>query len=181
MGFANLHSTTEGFINMTSINLGTNSFFKSMTAEALLLEVITYMQDKELSISSNSTGKDFVQITYNLNNMTAVSSFTIPAIQSINDSGQVVTSGSDYLQGITFTPGEGGTFRSSGLSQYLLEIVTFLQIKEADLLINTQNENNIFSSYDADDKIFSGNITLPLTVSFDDLGRPVITAKEYLL
>jgi hypothetical protein len=166
---------------VTTINLGANSFFKSVTAEALLLEVITYIQDKELSLSSNSTNKDFVQITYNLNNMTAVGSFTIPAIQSINDAGQVVTSGSDYLQGITFTPGDGGTFKSTTLSQYFLEIVTYLQIKEADLLVNTQNENNIFSSYDADDKIFSGNITLPLTISFDDLGRPVITAKEYLL
>jgi hypothetical protein len=180
MGFNNLHSIGEGSY-MTSISLGANSSFKSVSGEALLLEVITYMQNKELSVASNSTGKDFVQITYNLNNMTAVGSFTIPAVQSINDAGQVVTSGSDYLQGITFTPGDGGTFKSVGLSQYLLEIVTFLQIKEADPLVNTQNENNIFSSYDADDKIFSGNILLPLIVSFDDLGHPVITAKEYLL
>jgi hypothetical protein len=166
---------------VTTINLGANSFFKSVTAEALLLEVITYIQNKELSLSSNSTNKDFVQVTYNLNNMTAVGSFTIPAIQSINDAGQVLTSGSDYLQGITFTPGDGGTFKSLSLSQYFLEIVTYLQIKEADLLLNPQNENNIFSSYDADDKIFSGTISLPLTISFDELGRPVITAKEYLL
>jgi hypothetical protein len=166
---------------MTTINLGANSFFKSVTAEALLLEVITYMQDKELNVTSNSASKDFVQITYNLNNMTAVGNFTIPAVQSINDAGQVVTSGSDYLQGITFTPGDGGTFKSVGLSQYFLEIVTFLQIKEADPLVNTQNENNIFSSYDADDKIFSGNIILPLIVSFDNTGKPVISAKEYLL
>jgi hypothetical protein len=166
---------------MTTINLGANGSFKSVKAEALLLEVITYIQDKELNVSSNSTNKDFVQITYNLNNMTAVGSFSIPAVQSINDAGQVVTSGSDYLQGIIFTPGDGGTFKSLSLSQYFLEIVTYLQIREADLTLNPQNENNIFSSYDADDKIFSGTITLPLTVSFDDLGQPVITAKEYLL
>jgi hypothetical protein len=166
---------------MAIITLSSGSTFKNSTAEGHLLEVITYLQNQELNIASNPTNKDFLQITYNLNNMIAIASFGIPAVQSINNAGQVVTSGSDYLQGITFTPGEGGTFKSTTLSQYFLEIVTFLQIKEADPLVNTQNENNIFSSYDADDKIFSGTVNLPLTVSFDDLGHPLITAKEYLL
>jgi len=167
--------------NMVAIIPGSNASFKSSTAEGLLLEVITYMQNKELNIASNSTNQDFVQISYNLNNMTAVGSFSIPTTQSINELGQIVATGKEYLQGITFSPGDSGTFKSSTLSQYFLEIVAFLQIFEDDPTKNTQSENNVFSNFDADDKKYSGTISLPLTVVIDDLGHPIIMAKEYLL
>ena len=166
---------------MVSIVVGAGSTFKSTSAEELLLEVITYLQNQELNISTNSLNKDLIKLSYSLDTMIATSSFSIPAIQSIDSSGQIIVSGSDYLQNITFTPGNSGTFKSLTLSQYFLEIVTFLQIKESNPSVNPQSENNIFSSYDADDKIFSGTISLPLIVSFDDFGHPVITAKEYLL
>jgi hypothetical protein len=166
---------------MAIIVAGGGSSFKSLTAEGLLLEVITYLQNQELNISTNSLNKDFVKLSYSLDSMNATGSFSIPAIQSIDSSGQIIVSGSNYLENIIFTPGDGGTFKSSTLSQYFLEIVTYLQIKESNPSTNPQSTNNIFSSYDADDKIFSGSITLPLTISFDDSGHPVITAKEYLL
>jgi hypothetical protein len=166
---------------MAIIVVGAGSSFKSSTAEGLLLEVITYLQNQEMNISTNSLNKDFIKLSYSLDNMTATGSFSIPAVQSIDSSGQIIVSGSNYLENIVFSPGDGGTFKSSTLSQYFLEIVTYLQIKESNPSTNPQSENNIFSSYDADDKIFSGSVTLPLTISFDDSGHPVITAKEYLL
>ncbi len=166
---------------MATIIAGTGSSFKSSTAEGLLLEVITYLQNQELNIYTNPLNKDFIKLSYGLDKMSATGSFSIPAIQSIDSSGQIIVSGSKYLENITFTPGDGGTFKSPTLSQYFLEIVTYLQIKESNPSTNPQSENNIFSSYDADDKIFSGSIALPLTVYFDELGHPVITAKEYLL
>ena len=108
-------------------------------------------------------------------------SFAIPAEQSISESGQVMTNASDYLQGVTFTPGTGGTFKSSSLSQYFLEVVTYVQIKENIAASNPQSVNNVSSSYDADDKLFSGSINLPISVTFDNTGHPVISAVEYLI
>ncbi|MGI8502042.1 MAG: hypothetical protein ACR2LR_13025 [Hassallia sp.] len=166
---------------MAVITLGSGSTFKALTAEGLLLEVITYLQNQELNISTNSFNKDFIKLSYNLDTMIAVGSFAIPAIQSIDANGQITIAGSDYLENITFTPGDGGTFKSLTLSQYFLEIVAYLQIKENNPTANPQTENNVFSSYDGDEKTFSGTINLPLLVSFNDTGNPIITAKEYLL
>ncbi|MBW4568041.1 MAG: hypothetical protein KME31_08460 [Tolypothrix carrinoi HA7290-LM1] len=166
---------------MVAITPGSNASFKSATAEGLLLEVITYLQNQERNTISNPTNRDLIKLSYNLDSLTAIGSFSIPATQSINDAGQIILVGTDYLQNVPFSPGDGGTFKSTSLSQYFLEIVAFLQIKESDVLKNPNSENNVFSAYDADDKISSGTINLPLTVSFDDSGHPVISAKEYLL
>lgn len=166
---------------MTTIIVGTGCTFKSTTAEEHLLEVITYLQSKELLSSSNPTVKDFVQISYNLNNMTANGSFAIPAIQSIGAGGQIVTTASEYLVGLNFTPGDGGTFQSASIAQYLIEILAFLQIQEDNPEKNPQGENNISYSYDGDDKSFTGTIQCPIEIAFNDLGRPIIIAKEYLL
>lgn len=166
---------------MVSIIVGSGNTFKSGTAEGHLLEICTYLQKQEKNLTSNPTGKDFFQITYNLNDMVTGISFAVPAEQSIGSSGQVLTTASDYLQGITFTPGTGGTFKSLTLSQYFLEVVTFMQIKENTTANNPQLVNNVSSSYDADDKLFSGSISLPISVNFDDNGHPLIIATEYLI
>lgn len=166
---------------MVAITIGSGSFFKSITAEEHLLEICTYMQNQERNLSSNTTGKDFMQVSYNLNDMVTGISFSVPAEQSIDTAGKVVTNAIDYLQNISFTPGDGGTFKSITLSEYFLEVVTFLQIKEGSNTTNPQLANNVSSSYDADDKLFSGSISLPLSVNFDVNGHPVIIATQYLL
>ncbi|NEU76946.1 hypothetical protein PI95_031735 [Hassallia byssoidea VB512170] len=167
---------------MTTIILGTGcNPFKTTTAEAHLLEIITYLQDKELDITSNPSNKDFVQVTYNLNSMIAIGNFAIPANQSISGSGNIITTAINYLEGIDFNPGDGGTFKSLTWSEYFLEVITYLQIKEADPTKNPNSDNNVLSNYDADDKRYTGSITLPIVVTFNDLGLPVIRAKEYLL
>lgn len=166
---------------MTAIIVGSGSTFKSVTAEALALEVITFLQNEELKPSSNSTGKDFVQLSYNLNTMSASAQFSIPASQSIDGAGQLITSASDYLQNILFTPGAESTFKSITLCQYFLEVVAYLQILENDPTKNPQSENNVSYSYDADNKVFTGSLTIPLTITFSDTGSPIISAKEYLL
>ncbi len=166
---------------MATITVDSSNIFKSLTAESHLLEICTYLQNKERNVTSNPTGRDYIQISYNLNEMVTAISFAIPAEQSIDSSGQVLTTASEYLQGITFTPGTEGTFKSTTLNQYFLEVVTYLQIKENNLTTNPQTVNNISSSYDADDKLFSGNVTLPITVDFDTSGHPIILATEYLL
>lgn len=162
------------------ITPGSGNTFTAATAEGHLLEICTYLQVQEKNLSSNPTGKDFFQVSFNLNDMVTGISFAIPAEQSIGTSGQVLTSASDYLQGITFTPGASGTFKSTTLSQYFLEVVTYLQIKENTTVNNPQLANNISSSFDADDKLFSGSISLPISIGFDATGHPVITATEYL-
>ncbi|MBG1269871.1 hypothetical protein [Nostoc sp. WHI] len=108
-------------------------------------------------------------------------SFSIPAEQSIDNTGKVITTAIDYLQNVSFTGSTGGTFKSTTLSEYFHEVITFLQIKENNASTNPQLANNLSSSYDADDKLLSGSITLPITIDFDEDGHPVITATQYLI
>jgi hypothetical protein len=180
MGSDKIYSLLSNLNKMVAITLGTGGTFKSPTAEGHLLEICTYLQNQERSNISNSTNKDYVQISFNLNDMTTGISFALPAEQTINETGQIITTASDYLQNITFSPGTNGTFKSSTLSQYFLEVVTYLQIKESNNVSNTQLVNNVTSSYDADDKLFSGSITLPIAVTIDSSGHPLISAVEYL-
>lgn len=166
---------------MVLITSGTGSTFKAQSAEGILLEMCVYMQTLERYIPSNPTGKDNIQISLNLNDMTTAISFSIPAEQSIDSSGKVTLSAVEYLQNVTFSPGTGGTFKSTTLCQYFLEVVTFLQIKENNTISNSQLINNVTSTYDADDKLFTGSATLPIGINFNDDGHPVIYAASYLV
>lgn len=166
---------------MATIILGTDSFFKNPTAEGHLLEVITYMQAQELVPLSNSSNKDYVQISYSANELLATASFSLPIIQSINQSGQIVTAAVDYLIIPDFKPGTGGTFKSASLTQYLMEIIIYLQLLESDASKNPLTANNVSASTDADEKTFSGTLRLPVTIDFNDLGQTIFKPKEYLL
>lgn len=166
---------------MTLIIVSAENRFKSATAESHLLEICTFLQNQERSTIANPTVKDYFQVSYNLNNMTTGITFSLPAEQSIDSSGQVVTSASEYLSGVTFVVGSGGTFKSATLSNYFQEVVSYLQIKEASPTANPQALNNVSTFYDGDNKLFTGTITLPISVNFDSEGHPVILATEYLL
>jgi hypothetical protein len=162
---------------MATITVGSGSTLKSSTAEGQVMELLTFLQKKEKELSA----EDKVQITYNLNSFTFSASFSIPATQAINSSGQLVISASEYMTGLTFVTGSGGTFKSSTSTQYLIELISYLQLKEQDLTKNTANENRVSGQYDIDDKLFTGTVNLGVTAEIDSVGKILISAVEYLL
>ena len=139
---------------MTRITRGSDSTLRSQNAEGQILELLTILQKLE----KEKAAEDRVQITYNINNFSVSGSFSIPAIQQISSSGQLVISAFEYIKDIAFDPGNGGTFKSATATQYLIELITFLQIVEQNPRTNPNNENRISAQYDTDEKLFTGTV-----------------------
>lgn len=165
---------------MTQITMASGETFKTATVEGRLIEIFTYLQIGESDLSKNPNLKDYVQASFNANTLVFTANFSIPTAQSIDASGNILISAVNYLTNTTFNPGSGGTFKAASPAQYLIEVVTFLQNLELDTAKNPQDKNFVNSTYSADDGTYSGSVTLPLSMSFDDSGRVTFTAQEYL-
>ncbi|QSJ17688.1 hypothetical protein JYQ62_02075 [Nostoc sp. UHCC 0702] len=163
---------------MVQVTPGTGGTLVKETAEGQLLEVITYLQKAEANITFNPSKSDYVQGSCNLNNLIFSGSYNIPVIQSLSTTGQIIIVAKEYLTGITFAAGSGGTFKSNNPAQYLLEIVTFLQAKEATST-SVDTTDSVAGTFDIDTMTFSGSITLPLEMSIES-GNTVFSAKEYV-
>ena len=162
---------------MTRITRGEDGTLKATTAEGQILELLTILQKLE----KEKDAEDRVQITYNINTFSVTGSFSIPAIQQINPSGQLVISAFEYIKDIAFNPGRNGTLKSTTATQYLIELVIYLQIGEQNPKANPNNENRISAQYDTDEKLFTGTVNLGMSVDADGSGRIVVSAVEYLL
>lgn len=165
---------------MTVVTPGSQATLKAAKAESQLLELLTFLKLMELQPNKNPEGKNNVSINYNVTTQLANISFTVDATPQINNLGQMVTIAKPYLVNTGFTPGTGGTFVSSTPEAYLLELLSFIQIKESDPTKNLNSENNVAFTYDVDRNTFSGSVTLPIETSLQNDGNVKITAKEYL-
>jgi hypothetical protein len=164
---------------MTVITPGTTGTLKSSTAEATLIEILTFIRNNERLSAKNPSNRRFVNVDYNHNTGLVVVSWTIPAITSITSTGTIETSASDYLTDVAFTSGTGGTFKSSGYTQTVLEVAEYLQLLEQDSSKNPNALNYIQSNYDSDTKNYSGNAQIPFNVELEN-GIPKIIVVPYL-
>jgi hypothetical protein len=165
---------------MAAITTATEETLKSTTAEARLLEIFTYLQQAESDKVKNPNLIDYVQGSFNANTLTFTGSFNLPIGQVIDASGNIVISATTYLNDSTFNPGTDGTFKATNPSQYLIEIVTFLQNRELDTTKNPQGKNLVTGSLSTDENIYSGSVSLPLTMAINIDGSVSFTAQEYL-
>lgn len=165
---------------MTAITPGNNGTLKSDSAEGQLLELAAFIRFAEQLATTNPTNRNAVTVAYNLQTFTANLTFTIPAIPGINANGQSIITASAYLINTNFNVGTAGTFKSTTPEAYLLELITYIQIKESDITKNTLNSNNVTANYDSDDNVFSGSATIPIIAALDEDGNTKIIADEYL-
>lgn len=165
---------------MTTVNPGTGGTLKAVKAEGMLLELLTFIKLQELQPSRNPNNRTNVNISYNLGTQLANISFTIDAVPQINTSGQMITVAGTYLQNTGFIRGTSGTFVSTTPEACLIELLSFIQIRENDPTKNINNENNIAFTFDADRSVFSGSITLPIDTSISTNGNIAVAAREYL-
>lgn len=165
---------------MTAITPGSDGTLESVTAEAALVELCTFIRNNEGSSNKNPSSRLYVNVDYNHNTGQVNMSWTIPSKTSLTETGSIDTTADDYLTDVTFTPGTGGTFKSSGYAQAVLEISEFLQLSEQDSTKNPNGLNYVTSNYDSDTKNFSGSAQIPFTVVLEN-GYPKIVATPYLL
>jgi hypothetical protein len=164
---------------MTEITPGTDGTLKTDTAEGQLLELFTYLQLAEANAVKNPNGRNFISGTYNIDTLVFSGSFSLPVLFTTL-AGQISIGATEYLTNPGFDAGSGGTFTSDNPAQYLLEIITFLQNREADTEVNPQQINNVSGTLDTDSRLFSGTVSIPLTMTLSNSGDAVFSAKEYL-
>jgi hypothetical protein len=165
---------------MVAITAGTGSTLKSTTAEALLAECLDYLQLQETTSARNPNLRDYVRINYDCNSYLFSGTFNFPYLQSQNSLGEKVSSVPDYLSGVTFSPGTGGTFKSVNPAAFAFEVATFLDIVERDVSRNQANHNRISLTEDNERLIVSGTVTLPFVLSPNADGSRKMTITPYL-
>jgi hypothetical protein len=165
---------------MTQTTPGTGATLKANTIEGQLLELVTFLKLAEQTPAKNPNSRNFIGIVINSGTLIANISFSIPATPGINSSGQLITTATTYLQNTGFTPGTGGTFLSTSPEAYLLELITSLQINEANTTKNPAQANNVSATYSSDELLFEGSASLPIEISLQPDGSIKLIADEYL-
>lgn len=166
---------------MALITVGTGCTVKSNTVEGLLQELCTYLQIGEFSAVNNPNTINNIIGSHLQDSKVFSVNFSIPVKQNLNAQGQIVYSALDYLSDLSFTPGEGGTFKSQTCAGYFMEVIIFAQNLEQNTAKNPGKYNYVTGSFNSDSTIFSGSINLPVSVSIDLNGGVTYLADEYLV
>ncbi|OLP19816.1 hypothetical protein BST81_03540 [Leptolyngbya sp. 'hensonii'] len=166
---------------MATITPGTGGTFKSVTAEGQAIEALIYLQDRENTTTANPNGEDRLDGNFDTDLRTFSGQFRIPASQSINGSGQLVIQAVPYLNGGAFTPGSDGTFKSTAIEAFVLEVLMYLQVLESTPAKNPNNRNYVTGTFNADTGIYTGSFSLPIAFALAEDGSVKIQAVEYLL
>jgi hypothetical protein len=160
---------------MATITPGTGATLTSTTAEGQLFSAIMFAEQQENDITRNPTGLNYVtpSLDYDSSNLTVtISSLPIDWDPSGNTLKLVVP---DYLTGVTFTPGTGGTLQSATFAQYMVEALIYMANYESDAskLIAGQSAK-LASSMTLGMSTLSATFTIPVTVSFSGGSSSII-------
>lgn len=166
---------------MASIIPGTDASFTVATAEGQAVAAITFLNQRETTALANPNAEDRIDGVYDTDLLTFAGNFRLPAIQTLNDAGQLVIVATPYLNGGTFTPGTTGTFKSIGIEAYCLEVLMYIQNLELQPAKNPQNRNGVTGSYNSDTKLYTGTFNFPVTQEIGADGAVRFQAVEYLL
>jgi hypothetical protein len=165
---------------MTAIIPGTGATIESDSAEQQLLDIITLIKGWEKVPSKNPSNASTINCSLAYGSGLANISFQIPATPSIDGAGNQVMNVLSYLINTGFTPGTGGLFKSTSPEAYFAEVLSYLEITEGISNKNPNQNNYVSSTFDSDNRFFTGTVTLPFTFELGE-GFVKIRASEYLL
>jgi hypothetical protein len=162
---------------MSTFNNGGGTI-KSTNKPSAFLEIAHLINEAERTASTVDVTLDNVTITYDTGARTAAINATLPVGSTINSSGQIVISASNYLGGATFNPGTGGEIKASSFPAAFLEMAQFLASSEQ--VVTPTAPNNITIAIDLEALTATVAATLPVVPTVDSAGKPVFTATDYL-
>jgi hypothetical protein len=165
---------------MATITPGTGGTIKQTTIEGQVIETITLLQLMESDASKNANNRNAITLSINTNTREFVASFVVPVEQSFNTDGSIKLAASPYLTGVTFATGTGGTYKSTTLEAYCLEVLMALQAQELLTAKNPQAKNLVSASYDSETGLYSGALNLPISYTLNN-GILTVSPVEYLL
>lgn len=168
---------------MAAIAPGTGGTFKTLTAEGRAVEALVFLQTLERTASKNPQNRTFVNGSLNTRTGVYSGTFGLPIAESLFTDGSLRIRAAPYLSGSDVVPGAGEpTFRSITAEEYVLEVLTHLQMLERQPAKNESGKNAITSTYNQDNGIMQGTFTLPCDIAVDpDTGAATFVAQTYLL
>jgi hypothetical protein len=162
---------------MSTFNNGGGTL-KSSTKPAAFLEIAHLINEAERAASTVDVTLDNVTINYDTGARTTTIDATLRVGSTINSSGQIVISASNYLGGSIFNPGTGGEIKASSFPAAFLEMAQSLAASEQ--AVTPTAPNNITIAIDLEALTATVTATLPVVPTLDSAGKPVFTATDYL-
>lgn len=166
---------------MAAVTVGPGSTIKSDTLEGQLQEACMLLQSLETTEANNPTQIDRISVAHDPDTNTFTATFNFPVEQTINAVGQINYSAPEYLINPNFLVSPNGTFKSTTLPGYLMEVLIYTQNIERVSTKNPTNRNGATGTFNSDSTIFTGSLSLPVLVSIEPDGSIKYTADEYLL
>jgi len=166
---------------MAVVTPGTDGTCKSATAEGQLMEIISFLTIKQADATANPNEVTNVFGSHDQNALVFAGTFALATTQTIGGDGSLTLAAVPYLINTGFTPGTGGTFKSTTPEAYALEVLMYLQALEQTEGANPANRNFITGSYNSDTGLYQGSFSVPCTVALDSVtGAIEYTAAPYL-
>ena len=182
MARVNLTPTGENML----ITPGTGATIGAETLESLTMSLIEFGQDQELTAARNPQSLNYITSNIDRDGMVLSSSLSFPCNITPNPDGTLLITSTDYLAGVTFTSGTGGTVEADNWVSALITATIMQRNREID----TQYVNNsgltpivwaIEGSATAISKaVFTANYNLPVEALLLPGGGTTYTAKVYL-
>ena len=164
---------------MATITPGTGATIISATAEGQLHEIMNLLRIQEKDVTKNPSAFQNIAGDYSTVGDSYNGSFDVPVTYQDTGAGTRQIIGNEYLTGVTFSSGTGGTFKSSTPVSYFIEVIMYLQDLEANTTKNPNGRNFVTGTYSSDNKRFTGSVTLPVKQLITD-GHVCFEALEYL-
>jgi hypothetical protein len=152
----------------------TGSDLKSTNLAAAFVEAATRLQSAELAIAADLRPNN-VQVSQDLEALTATISATLPVTVTLNATGQPTLQASAYIIA-PFIPGTSD-LKSDTLPEALLEVAYLVEAAELALPEATR-PNNL--SISIADNIASISMTAPIAFALNTTGQTVISVTDYL-
>lgn len=167
---------------MAAIQPGTGGTFKTSTCEGRLIETICFLQSLEVIPAKNLTGRNAVNGSFDIEDLTFSGTFSLPITQAILPTGGLSIVAQTYIQDNSFNPGTATpTFVSTTIEAYLLEVLSYMQSLESTPGSNPNNRNFITGQLNTDTNLYVGGFNIPVALALNAAGKAEFSAVEYLV
>lgn len=96
-GTGSIEITASEYLTNLGFHSGTGGTFKSSTAAQSLIEIASYLQNKESDPIANSEGNNYTNFNYDGDNAVFSGSATIPFTVSLDSNGKPIINVTEYL------------------------------------------------------------------------------------
>jgi hypothetical protein len=166
---------------MAGITPSENGTFSGDTGEKIVFQALRWWQIQEENKSINPLGDEYFTgtLSTDTDNKFFEGTWKIPAMFSPKP---LTMSAGVIYQGLSFTPGTGGTFTGETASAYTLEVILWLVQRQNDTSnYNPDKFDYISAQYDANQQMWQGNFKLPFLTTLLPNGGTQDIARSYLL